>query len=185
MGQDLVELFLLKTAEENFTKYLPGLVCRHNELPNLDAASASNIVRNNLDDLTPGNNDIERLGWVTDSDLEPTKRAINQLIALVKEKRPAVVVAHSQGNLLANLAWFKLVADFGNGANSAMRLVNVGNAAVVSVHGLNFTHASDLALANLQLLPLISGARQTDRCTGVCVFDVDTKHCPPSLAGIS
>lgn len=176
---DIEELFIFKTAEENFATYLPGLVCRHNDKPSLNRLSAATVVQQSLEDLTPGNNDLERRGVITDSDLELSKAVILSLVTSITEKRRAVVVAHSQGNLLANLAWFQLVANYGNGANNMMRLVNVGNPSLVSVHGLNFTHAGDIALSILRIIPEeFSLNRETARCNGICSFDIDTQTLP-------
>jgi|GEM_PF-5656102 len=170
--QDLMELFALKTAEEHFAADFVKLLAPHNQPAVIDSSAASNVAKY-LDDMTPGDNSLEDghalNGEIDDARISRTKAATLTLIALIKSLRSAVVVAHSQGNLLANLAWAKLARESGNDVRRMMRVVNVANTSMFSVNNLNFTHAADAALfsratmtrASLETLPSWSGWRRT------------------------
>lgn len=176
LPQDLMELFLQKTAEENFAQYFTRLLAPHNQPTVIDSAAALEVVKF-LDDMTPGGNSLESNGQMDDEKMSATQRATRNLINYIKQVGSVVVVAHSQGNLLANLAWAKLVSEFGNNAKGMMRLVNVANTSQFSVSGLNFTHDKDAALfsdaiafslpdSSLQRMP---AAKLWRRTTARCV----------------
>ncbi len=145
-----------------------------------DSKAARTVVTTFLDDMTPGTNSLEDSGPVNermnDERMNATQRATRNLVAEISNLQPAVVVAHSQGNLLANLAWAKIVGEHGDAAKGMMRLVNVANTSEFSVHGLNFTHEGDAALfasarllaveTSLEALPSAGGnwTRTTPNC---------------------
>ena len=145
LSQDKMEMFLEKTAEEDFAASFQRLIAPYNQSVALDKTAAIEVVKY-LDDMTPGNNSLETSGKINDDNMSATKRAIGHLVDRIKQLGSTVVIAHSQGNLIADLAWAKLVADYGDDAKRMMRLVNVANTSQFSVHGLNFTHSSDAAL---------------------------------------
>ncbi|NPC56658.1 CARDB domain-containing protein [Caenimonas soli] len=153
LQQDLMELFLLKTAEEKYARDFLKIMGSGS----IDQDAAA-LVHGFLDDMTPGNNSLESDGKISDTEMAVTKEAANQLLKRIKRLGVAVVVAHSQGNLLANLAYAGLAAEFGDDVNRKLRIVNVANTSVFSVHNLNFTHAGDAALFSAATSPLAIAA---------------------------
>lgn len=128
-------------------------------------------------------------GLVSTADMFRTQMAAKTLAAEVEISGGAIVVAHSQGNLLANLAYAKLAAKYGSYVDGLIRIVNVANTSAFSVHGLNFTHEGDAALfsratwlgkptnplgdSSLETLAVQKGwTRTTPTCTnnGMCIF---------------
>lgn len=145
LTQDEMELFLEKTAEEHFSEDFQKIIAPHNQYSVIDKGAALRIT-SYLDDMTPGGNSLESEGKITDANMRRTQKAIFQIVSRVISRQPAIVVAHSQGNLLANLAFARLAADYGDAVYNMIRVVNVANTSVFSVNGLNFTHAKDAAL---------------------------------------
>ncbi|MFZ1235277.1 MAG: hypothetical protein WAQ53_18600, partial [Thiofilum sp.] len=92
----------------------------------------------------------------------------------------AVVIAHSQGNLLANLAYAKLVSKYGNDIRKKILIVNIANTSEFSANNLNLTQAGDRALypsymnKDLTTLPSQkSWSRTTPRCSNdFCNFSL-------------
>lgn len=157
LKQDLKELFLLKTAEELFAEHFTKLLSPFNS-PRPNNKDAAKRVKQYLEeDMTPAGNSLvdtpdEQNDNVTDKDMEGAQGAARALVNWVKpfltnSRRPVIVVAHSQGNLLANLAYASLATEFDD-LSSRVRLVNVANTSEFSLNNLNFTHASDAALFN-------------------------------------
>jgi hypothetical protein len=145
LAQDKKELFLLKTAEEKFHADFQNILAPHNLSRQIDKSSAEKVAAY-LADMTPGDNSLETKGKITDANMGVTQKAILKLIAEIERQGSAVVVAHSQGNLLANLAYAKLAATHGNDTYKYIRVVNVANTSAISVNNLNITHAGDAAL---------------------------------------
>ncbi len=172
-AEDVAELYLEKTAEEKFSSDFEKILAPHNESRVVDKAAATRVVAY-LDDMTPGGNSLEA-GLQSDSFMDRSQRAARSLVAKVLSMQPAIVVAHSQGNLLANLAHAKISSEYGNDVYKILRVVNVANASVFSVSGLNLTHAKDAALYSaatdahdLDLSLEVLGqthTRTTPRCT--------------------
>ena len=184
LKQDKMELFLLKTAEEKFGADFERIVVLHNQSKATDQAAATRVDAY-LEDMTPGDNSLESSGKVTDDNMAATRSAAKGLVAHLKSVGPAVVVAHSQGNLLAHLAYARLIADGGDDAARSVRLVNVANTSRYSANGLSFSHAADAALfssatasalpdQSLETLPSRGSnwTRTTPRCAnaGACNF---------------
>ena len=145
LAQDKMELFLLKTAEEMYGADFRRILAPHNQSRVVDSAAAGRVAAY-LDDMTPGSNSLETRGSITDANMARTQTAIQQLIARVQRLQSAVIVAHSQGNLLANLAYARLAATQGSNVYRSVRIVNVANTSEFSVSGLNMTHEGDAAL---------------------------------------
>lgn len=143
--QDKMELFLLKTAEEIFADDFKKIVSPFNAPKTIDKAAALNVTIW-FDQMAQGRTSLETNNQITDADMRSTKVAVIELADRVKELGSAIVIAHSQGNLLANLAYAKLAASFGDDLFQMMRVVNVANTSEFSVNNLSFTHAGDAAL---------------------------------------
>lgn len=140
--QDLRELFLLKAGEESFAADFRRLLHPHDRSTSLDPTAAANVADFSFNMARPG---LAPPG-ISEGDLARTKLVITRLVEAVESYGRATVVAHSQGNLLANLAWARLVSRHGDNAARMMRLVNVANTSEFSLNGLNLTHAGDAAL---------------------------------------
>lgn len=174
LPQDNIELFLLKTAEEQYLDSMSKILSPVNSTRQLDIQAASRVA-SYLDDMTPGGNGLELAG-VGDKQMNGTQRTVRTLVSRMASSDRAILVAHSQGNLLANLAWAKTVATQGQAAASRYRVVNVANTSRFAISGLDLTHPMDYALLLLKGLPLGLGttvaSRQTPECFGVCPFQV-------------
>ena len=193
LNQDRKELFLLKTSEEEYGEDFQKIMVPFNLNKSVDAEAATRVI-GYLDDMTPGSNDpndtatlgsnsLEAEGLVSDEDMLGTQIAVQKLVSAIKNLGSAVVVAHSQGNLLANLAYAKIVSEFGDDASEMVRVVNVANTSEFSVNSLNFTHAGDEALysdanwtfdKSIETLPsLLNTWRYTSECNwSDCNFTV-------------
>ena len=186
LAQDRMEIFLLKTAEEKFASDFREILAPFNASTPIDMDAASRVTAY-LDDMTPGDNSLETdlLFPVTDTNMQATQTAAYSLAGRVKRLKSAIVVAHSQGNLLANLAYAKLASEFGNDLSKMVRVVNVANTSEFSVNRLNFTHAGDAALfsaasssflpdQSLQTMPSgLNWTRSTPRCANMtCNFTI-------------
>ena len=150
LKQDRMELFLLKTAEEIYAKDFEKIVVPYNGYQAVDQDAAKRIV-NYLNDMTPGTdtNYLETERKICDEDMLATQNTVFSIVAIIKELGSAVVISHSQGNLLVNLAYADIVAQYGEDAWKMMRVVNVANTSEFSPNNLNFTHAGDAALYSL------------------------------------
>lgn len=185
LSQDKMELFLLKTAEEYYADYFKQIVSPFNAPTPIgqDEKKAALEVTAWLNNMMPGNNSLEDDGEITADDMQGTKTAAIRLADFVKVHGSAIVVAHSQGNLLANLAYAKLVSEYGNDISKMVRVVNVANTSEFSVNGLNFAHAGDGALfksanltGSLENMPSqgFNWTRTTPKCPndGACDFTI-------------
>ncbi|MDP2816022.1 MAG: DUF1566 domain-containing protein, partial [Rectinemataceae bacterium] len=107
--------------------------------------------------------------------MSATQTTANGIAKEVLKLGPSIVVAHSQGNLLANLAYAKLVSD-GVDTSKLIRIVNVANTSEFSVNNLNLTHSDDNALKALTVLPSLgfNWTRTTPNCSndGACDFEL-------------
>lgn len=159
LEQDLTELFLMKSSEEVYLPDLNRIVLPHDEDRQTDRAAAARVTEH-LNDMTQGATSLERQDsdpLVGDKQMDLTKKAALELKNWLDGLQRAVVVAHSQGNLLANLAWAATAVEQGNRTGQRMRIVNVANTSAVSVNGLNLTHARDWALFSTGLLSFNPG----------------------------
>ncbi len=146
LAEDLIELYLLKTAEEHYAADLAKIVHPHNQAtPAIDRIAAQNVAAY-ANVMAPGANYLETFQGIDDSIMQNTKRTVTSLTGVVISKGKAIVIAHSQGNLLANLAYAKLAATYGNQTAGMIRVVNVANTSEFAVSSLNLTHAGDAAL---------------------------------------
>lgn len=190
---DLLELFMLKTAEECFRDDFLSISVPHNQSRPIDNIDAAVRVKRFVDNLIPsdatsgscGGTVLRTSGVVTPADMEVTRRTVHALTQKIQSFGSAIVVAHSQGNLLANLAYASLVAQYGNDVNSKIRIVNVANTSSLSANGLDLTHTGDSAIKALITLPWsldlvpFAGQRTTPACSlnEICPFAAS----PPSL----
>ena len=155
---DSIELFVLKVAEECFAAdFVSIFPAAGSGSTSFDRTAATQVVRY-LENMAPPDSDCAstvhtRSRRITAVDLAPTQFAVNTLVERVKANPRTVIVAHSEGNLLANLAFAALVRDLGDEARHRVRLVNVANTSQFSVHGLEVTHLGDRALEALEVLP--------------------------------
>jgi hypothetical protein len=191
--QDKIELFLMKSAEESYFNEFLNIVLPHNEYRQISVTSAI-AVKAYFDDMTPGNNYLESEKKVTDAAMQATKSTISALVEEVKRVGGAIVIAHSQGNLLANLAWAVYSSEIGSEIRKMMRIVNVANTSSISVNGLDLTHARDAALysnatdtydkdVSLETLPSQgwNWTRTTPSCFGAaCNFYISS----PTFGGV-
>lgn len=147
LRQDLTELFLLKASEERYADSMARILLPHNEQREIEI-NAAERVREHLLNMMPGGTSLEAglFPSMTAERMAGTQRAALELARRVRSLGSAVVIAHSQGNLLANLAWASLAAQYGNGVGRVMKLVNIANTSKFSINGLNFTHGGDAAL---------------------------------------
>lgn len=78
--------------------------------------------------------------------LEYTYFAIQEIREKIQNDNELIVIAHSQGNLLVNLALANVVASKNYKDYLKVRIINIANTSSFSLSGLNFTHAGDAAL---------------------------------------
>lgn len=187
LEQDKMELFLLKTAEENYASDFRKIMAPHNASAVVDVGAAIKV-KSYLDRIAQGATSLERMGKITATDMEDTRNVALSIVQSVLNIGPAIVVAHSQGNLLANLAYATLASEFGNDTSKKIRVVNIANTSQFSVNNLSFTHAGDAALfsaatkaiaptgdQSLQTLPGRTGWwRDSLACSGSCDFTIGT-----------
>lgn len=183
---DFLELFLLKTAEECFRADF-DLISVPNNVPRPVDLAAALRIKAYLDDIVPGKgsdlqcgtNGLVRSGQVSGDAMEGTKQAVLEIVDRVKSREATIIVAHSQGNLLAHLAYAAVVAEFGDSASQRLRIVNVANTSELSANNLDLTHSDDKALGELRVLPLnialvfdgATASRNTPECaSSVCKF---------------
>lgn len=193
LTQDSKELFLLKTSEEHYASDYPKILAPDNRPGEIDQGAARRISRYAAD-LTPGQNSLERDAGAAflDSAMSATRRAIEQLTARIEARKPVIVIAHSQGNLLVNLSYAMLAAKYGSEIGKDVRVVNVANTSRFSISNLNLTHAADAALfsggdakrtvdKSLETLP--SQGRNWTRTTPTCPNDqaCNFRLAPPTL----
>lgn len=167
--QDIIELFLEKTAEEHFSADFQRLIYSHTNASSRapDKAAAVRVV-SYIDNFLPGSNYIEANGLAVEADFSATKDVIDSLTSKLESNDRSIVVAHSQGNLIANLAWAKFVATSIKDVRRTVRVINVANTSRFSVNSLNLTHYGDNALYALKILPSAS-IPDWVRTTPLCV----------------
>ena len=166
LDQDLQELFASKTNEESYAADFNKIRFNHatGQRKDLDVDAATRIAARISEELPSIVDPVDRLYKIIHENLARGEQII--------------VVAHSQGNLIANLAWAKAVSGEADLAAKNLRIVNVANTARRSPNDLNFTHAGDAALFfradsaacpenSLQNLPARKGwARANSVCHG-------------------
>lgn len=188
LEEDKAELFLLKTAEEYYIGDFEAISLPYNQKKAISKAAAQRV-KVYLDDMTPGNNSLEaRANGSIDEVMHLTQVAALNIVSKIKRMGPSIVVAHSQGNLLVNLAWASYASEIGDEIAQKMRVVNVANTSRFSVNSLNLTHAGDFALFNsalsLESLPFTNSLdyeRVTPVCRGFCNFVL----APPTFGNAS
>ncbi len=134
LNEDLQELFASKTNEEFYALDFQKIKLPHQSAftGDLDAEAAVRITQRIANELESIRAPISVLSEEIDKHI-----AANEAV---------IVIAHSQGNLIANLGWAKAVATHGEKVRRQLRIVNVANTTRRSPNDLNFTHAGDAAL---------------------------------------
>lgn len=157
--EDFLELFLLKTAEECYRSDFERFSVPHNQSKPVNVEAAERV-RAYLDNMVPGSDASVPCGTTFYSSSPAAAEAMEsarQTAQLIQERvrrfESTIVVAHSQGNLLAHLAYAGLAAEMGDEISSRLRIVNVANTASVSANGLTVSHEDDEALSLLRDLP--------------------------------
>lgn len=192
--QDKKELFIEKTSEEHYSGDFRRILSPHNSSTVLDRVAATAIKVQYFNDLTPGNNSLETNGGISDANMESTRQVLDRIVSVLRSTEKKIFVAHSQGNLLINLAWAAYVSEAGQPAGDRVRFVNVANTSLFSINGLNLTHAKDAALfsaatdtfdkdLSLETLPSLFGIwnRTTPRCSNsACNFTLAV----PTFGGV-
>ena len=159
--EDSVELLELKIDEEKYAEQLKNLSTPYNAMYDFATdQSSAKVVANYIDSMPAAFNG--------------TKKAIYDLAYQIEQLDGAIVIAHSQGNILANLAYAYLAEKHGENFPNMMRIINIANTSLVSMNSLDLTHASDRALSALKLQGELSR-----RDTPLCNTDVT---CPFQLA---
>lgn len=194
-AEDSVELFLLKTYEELYTAEMQKLVVPH-YFPQTGNQSAFITAAGNVagyTDLRVSANKARNSNLIDKAIPSDAMDSLNQArqnlydaLASGRGNRQ-IVVAHSQGNLLANLAYAQFAKNYPTEISSGLRIINVANTALTSPNGLNLTHADDAALWPALIgLPIampaitlttiksaILGKRTTSHCINeICSFDI-------------
>lgn len=187
---DRKELFIQKTAEEHFASDFQKIIAPHNLRIPIDKDAALRIKIGFVDDLTPGGNSLEwslpgRTPEVTDALMAPNGVVVQDIVNTIKmQVGPTILIGHSQGNLLNNLAFATLASEVGQEIRTMLRVVNVANTTQFAVSGLSFSHAKDAALfssatdfedadLSLETLPKQSfWLRNTPTCVLLCDFSV-------------
>lgn len=192
-SEDFREMAVLKVAEECFLVDLRNIVVPFDNLRSIDLDAARNVRAwsENLLPGTPrsdgapglrcGENSLVSSGLVTAANVEPLRSVVYSLALNVQALGGAIVVAHSQGNLLANLAYASLAAELGNDVVRLMRVVNVANTSAVSVNALDATHGADGALGSLALLLGNAVQRMTPECGGSTLASCSFVLATPTL----
>lgn len=190
--EDQKELFLLKTAEEKYLGYLDSSRSPWNGSSNVSKYDMQQI-NQYVTKMMWGNTSLEKGdGAMPSTSMDGTYAAVQKLIATVRAAPSSVIVGHSEGNILANLSYIQLASEYGEGVSRMFRVVNVANTSLVSVNGLNLTHAGDAALyaaanhigqdRSLESMPLkgVNGTISAiQRDTGYCNM---SKACPFYMA---
>ncbi len=169
--QDIYELMVLKSSEEDFSASFERILAPHNASSVIDVAAAAEV-RKYADSLVLGTNSALASGFINADRMSGTKAALDSLSGVMRQSARTIVVGHSQGNLIANLAWGTIAAEIGQELRKKVRVVNVANTARFSVNGLDLTHDDDPALAALKVSPgAYNFVRTTPDCAGaVCEF---------------
>lgn len=184
LHDDYKELFLLKTSEEWFTAPFQEIIPDGHPTSQESIINAAGVINNYYEDMTPGFNSLESNGIINETDMASVKNSISELIEKIENnisnERPTIIVSHSQGNLLANLAYANLISRLGTSINKYIKFINVANISKFSINNLNLTHANDRTLIEFRNIPLVlneaatrqNSTRNTPFCDGVCSFEV-------------
>lgn len=182
--QDWQELFTLKTVEERCIGLLLALKQAVSANDSVAVANTAMPLQNYASNLLYGenssNNELVRDGDVDAARMALTQGVISGLLDKMSATDQTIIVAHSEGNLLAHLAYAKFAALLPVSAIKNVRIVNVGNTAQFSMHDLNLTNADDDALYGAvsglkHLADRFDWIRTTPSCNDSdCDFAVDS-----------
>lgn len=223
LPEDEAELFLQKTDEEMFLwNYRPDQLRSPNNAPVKPDVNAAVLLGGYGTNMLPGrtwqqfqdanpgfeitdyqfgDNTVQhRLSYanaVKPENIAPSQTVVANLVARTKCPGIAstIVVAHSQGNILASFAYAQLASDPNVDVNKVLRVVNIANTMSFSVNNLNMTHAADtvvsetlrdIATSNHMGTTGMNWWRYTQLCpkseTYYCPFAIDTPtlQAPPA-----
>lgn len=209
LSQDVKELFMLKTHEENIQDDL-NLLRQHGPyrglLSDVDYQAAAHRVTIYAQNIAHNTTSLEQepsvingsetycdpeaggrcttvnsLRPLVASDMTPTQNAISSLATEIAAGQ-VLLVAHSEGNLLAQLAYAKAI-DTEVSRRDAVRIVNVANTAAMSMNDFVMSTDSDEALAALTNIAFPSWKRVTAKHPDYGVYQTD--HDPYTLGNAS
>lgn len=197
--QDVMEVFVLKAGEENYGNDMRSLQIKDAAPRSIDPYAyrdAAQRIYTMSQNLTSGITSLEQTpSVVTDfatvcnvygycsvvttgsrplneNDMLPTKNTINTLANKIASGQ-VILVAHSEGNLIAHLAYAYAVDSDVNRKDN-VRVVNIANTAQFSLNDFDLTHDSDTVITALRSMPsLKSWSRNTTRYPGWNTHDFD------------
>ena len=170
--QDIYELLVLKSAEEDFAQSFQKILAPHDASTIIDGAAAEKV-KEYADSLVLGTNLALSSGFITVDRMAATKKVVVSIADWMRTNSSSIVVAHSQGNLLSNLAWATVASEIRQDIRKRARVINIANTSRFSVNGLNLTHDDDNVLSTLKVAPgAYNFSRSTPYCTGVCAFEI-------------
>jgi PKD repeat protein len=132
MVADLGELTASKLNEENYHAAYQAFVVGNNlaNFNGLSQSSAAAFINTYLNNEKPTIKKIvESLTAVVQRDINAGKRVL--------------IIAHSQGNIIANLAWVNLISKLSAAQVKNIRILNVANTHRSSPNSTDITHNSD------------------------------------------
>jgi PKD repeat protein len=95
----------------------------------------------------------------------PVLDTFNKVAKAVRGGNDVLIVAHSQGNIIANLAWVKMLATLTEPELKKIRILNVANTSRFSPHSANITHDADFEIKDLLVDLGLSHSRKTIECS--------------------
>ena len=185
--QDIFELLVLKSSEEDYSSDFTKILAPHN-LPSTIDQTAANKVKPYADSLVIGDNSALTSHFITADRMAAMKKALDSLTVWMNRATPTIVIAHSQGNILANLAWATVAASIGQDVRKKARVINIANTSRFSVNNLNLTHDDDNVLAALQVAPSVQAynfTRTTALHSGQDNFELTPPTFKAPAAGFS
>ena len=155
---DFGELGASKVNEENYrAEFLNGFVVGNNP------QNYSRLT------VTKANNLINTFFLNEKKVVRVTAQLVEKRIRdSVRSGNKVLLVAHSQGNLIANWAWIRLAASLTSAELANIRILNVANTSRLSVHGADITHNKDFQIT--VSLPVLGK-----------IYTRDTPDCQPSI----
>lgn len=174
---DKHELLQLKSSEEMYIASLRKLACRFDDICTVDYDAARAVTEHLFQMNKSTNSSTSTIGGKekVQERMSHTRQAVLALAEEIKKHRMSVVVAHSEGNIIANLAFAHLATrqQMGDDIYNRVRIINVANTSLIALSGLDLTHDKDGALAALDTLPttFMRWKRTTPYCNdAVCKF---------------
>lgn len=156
IAQDLGELAISKINEENYFDAYQDFVLVNSAAtpPNTITAKAASFIATYLP------NEKETIRRLVDSYAQVIIRDVNS-------GKKVLLVAHSQGNIVVNLTWVKVISQLTPAQLGNIRILNVANTHRSSPHGADITHTWDFEIRTF--LPALGKLhfRNTPACVQV------------------